>query len=107
MLHPNSLYHDFLQPGEPDFLKKTAAFCQKEIAPFAAEWEEKEELPRALFTAAGKAGLMGMLAPKAVGGQQLSMLCFCLAIEELARHCGAFAMNMAAHNALCVGHPMG
>ncbi len=107
MLHPNSLYHDFLQPAEIEFLKKTAVFCQKEIAPFAADWEEKEELPRALFTAAGKAGLMGMLAPKAVGGQQLSILCFCLAIEEIARHCGAFAMNMAAHNALCVGHPLG
>ena len=107
MLHPNSLYHDFLQPAETEFLKKTAAFCQREIAPFAAEWEEKEELPRALFTAAGQAGLMGMLAPKAVGGQQLSILCFCLAIEEVAGHCGAFAMNLAAHNALCVGHPLG
>jgi alkylation response protein AidB-like acyl-CoA dehydrogenase len=50
---------------------------------------------------------MGVLAPKSVGGQELSMLCFCLVIEELARHCGAFAMNMAAHNALCVGHPLG
>lgn len=107
MIHPNSLYLDFLKPEELEFLKKTAAFCAKEIAPNAAEWEEKEELPRALFTAAGKAGLMGMLAPKSVGGQQLSMLCFCLAIEEIARHCGAFAMNLAAHNALCVGHPLG
>ncbi|MBI2498349.1 MAG: acyl-CoA dehydrogenase family protein [Opitutae bacterium] len=48
-----------------------------------------------------------MLAPKSVGGRGLSMLCFCLAIEEIARHCGAFAMNLAAHNALCVGHPLG
>jgi len=64
-------------------------------------------LPRELFTKAGKLGLMGMLAPKAVGGQELSMLCYCLVIEEIARHCGAFAMNMAAHNALCVGHPLG
>jgi len=107
MIHPNSLYLDFLTPVELEFLKKTSAFCEREIAPFAADWEEKEELPRALFTAAGKAGLMGMLAPKAVGGQALSMLCFCLAIEEVARHCGAFAMNLAAHNALCVGHPLG
>jgi alkylation response protein AidB-like acyl-CoA dehydrogenase len=107
MLHPNSLYYDFLKPNELEFLKKVSAFCAKEIAPNAAEWEEKEELPRALFTAAGKAGLMGMLAPTTVGGQGVSMLCFCLAIEEIAGHCGAFAMNMAAHNALCVGHPLG
>src|SRR5689334_10121229 len=107
MLHPNSLYYDHLKPEELEFLKKTAEFCAREIAPYAAEWEEKEELPRELFTKAGRAGLMGVTAPKSVGGQELSILCFCLAIEEIARHCGAFAMNMAAHNALCVGHPLG
>ena len=107
MLHPHSLYLDHLTPEEHAFLKQTAEFCATEIAPHAAAWEEKEELPRELFTKAGRAGLMGVLAPKSVGGQGLSMLCFCLVIEEIARHCGAFAMNMAAHNALCVGHPLG
>ena len=107
MLHSNSLYYDHLKPEELAFLKKTADFVAREIAPNAAAWEEKEELPRDLFTKAGRAGLMGMLAPRSVGGQELSMLCFCLAIEEIARHCGAFAMNLAAHNALCVGHPLG
>jgi alkylation response protein AidB-like acyl-CoA dehydrogenase len=107
MLHPHSLYYDHLKPEELEFLRKVADFCAREIAPHAAAWEEKEELPRDLFTKAGRAGLMGVLAPKSVGGQELSMLCFCLVIEELARHCGAFAMNMAAHNALCVGHPLG
>ncbi len=107
MLHLHSLYHDHLSPSDLAFLKKATDFVAREVAPHAAEWEEKEELPRDLFTKAGRAGLMGMLAPKAVGGQEVSMLCFCLVIEEIARHCGAFAMNMAAHNALCVGHPLG
>ena len=107
MLHPHSLYLDHLKPAELEFLKQTADFVAREIAPHAAAWEENEELPRELFTKAGRAGLMGMLAPRSVGGQELSMLCFCLAIEEVARHCGAFAMNLAAHNALCVGHPLG
>jgi len=107
MLHPHSLYYDHLKPEELEFLEKTADFVAREIAPHAAAWEEQEELPRDLFTKAGRIGLMGMLAPRNVGGQELSMLCFCLAIEEVARHCGAFAMNLAAHNALCVGHPLG
>lgn len=106
MLHPHSLYYDHLQPAELEFLRQAEEFCAREIAPQAAAWEEKEELPRDLFTKAGRAGLMGMLAPRAAGGRELSMLCFCLVIEEIARHCGAFAMNMAAHNALCVGHPL-
>ena len=107
MLHPNSLYLDHLTPAELAFLEKTRAFVATEIAPHAAAWEENEELPRELFTKAGRAGLMGVLAPRSVGGQEFSMLCFCLVIEEVARHCGAFAMNLAAHNALCVGHPLG
>jgi len=106
MLHPNSLYYDHLTAAELKFLKTATEFCQNEIVPYAAAWEENEELPRELFTKAGQIGLMGMLAPKTVGGQELSMLCFCLVIEEISRHCGAFAMNMAAHNALCVGHPL-
>src|SRR5258708_2663664 len=106
MLHPNSLYYDHLKPAELDFLKKVADFCAKEIAPHATEWEEKEELPRDLFTKAGRAGLMGVMAPASVGGQGLGKLCYALVIEEVARHCGAFAMNLAAHNALCVGHPL-
>jgi alkylation response protein AidB-like acyl-CoA dehydrogenase len=107
MLHPHSLCLDHLTPDDHAFLGKVAGFCAAEIAPHAAAWEESEELPRELFTKAGRAGLMGVLAPRAVGGQERSMLCFCLAIEEVARHCGAFAMNLAAHNALCVGHPLG
>lgn len=107
MLHPHSLYLDHLKPADLGFLDQVKEFVAREIAPHAADWEEKEELPRDLFTKAGRAGLMGMVAPKAVGGRELSMLCFCLAIEEVARHCGAFAMNLAAHNALCVGHPLG
>jgi len=107
MLHPHSLYYDHLTAAERGFLATAVDFVAREIAPHAAAWEEAEELPRELFTKAGRAGLMGVMAPTRVGGQGLSMLCFCLVIEEIARQCGAFAMNLAAHNALCVGHPLG
>ncbi|MES1194549.1 MAG: acyl-CoA dehydrogenase family protein, partial [Opitutus sp.] len=62
MLHPHSLYYDHLKPEELEFLGKVADFCAREIVPHAAAWEEKEELPRDLFTKAGRAGLMGVLA---------------------------------------------
>ncbi len=107
MLAAHPLCLDHLTPDELTFLKTTAAFCATEIAPHAAEWEEKEELPRDLFTKAGRAGLMGIMAPAGAGGRGFGKLCYALAIVEVARHCGAFAMNLAAHNALCVGHPLG
>ena len=107
MLHPNSLYLDHLKPEERAFLQTTEEFCAREIAPHAAAWEEEEELPRELFAKAGRAGLMGIMAPASVGGRGFGRTCYALVIEEVARHCGAFAMNLAAHNALCVGHPLG
>ena len=106
MLHAHSLAHDHLTPDDVACLERARDFVAREIAPHAAAWDEREELPRELFTKAGRAGLMGLLAPAEVGGQGRSMLCYCLVIEEVARHCGAFAMNLAAHNALCVGHPL-
>ncbi|MFZ5493914.1 MAG: acyl-CoA dehydrogenase family protein [Verrucomicrobiota bacterium] len=106
MLHPHSLYHDHLTSAEQEFIRQTAAFCAAEIAPHAAEWEEREELPRELFTKAGRAGLMGIMAPPELGGRGFGKVCYAVVIAEIARHCGAFAMNLAAHNALCVGHPL-
>lgn len=107
MPYSNPLHHDHLKAEEVDFLHSTAEFCAREISPFAAAWEEREELPRDLFAKAGRAGLMGIMAPIEVGGRAYGKLCYALAIQEVAQHCGAFAMNLAAHNALCVGHPLG
>ena len=107
MLSPHSLCLDHLKPEELAFLKLTAEFCRAEVAPHAAEWEEKEALPRELFRKAGRAGLLGIMAPGIAGGRGHGKLCYALTIAEVARHCGAFAMNLAAHNALCVGHPLG
>ena len=107
MLSVHPLCQDHLKPEELAFLKATAEFCVAEIAPHATAWDETEELPRQLFAKAGRAGLMGIMAPASVGGRGHGRLCYALAIAEVAQHCGAFAMNLAAHNALCVGHPLG
>lgn len=43
-------------------------FAERAIAPNAAAWEECEEFPRALYTEAAKAGLLGISYPEAYGG---------------------------------------
>jgi alkylation response protein AidB-like acyl-CoA dehydrogenase len=86
------------------FLKKVAKFAETEIAPHANAWEEAEELPRAAFMKAGKLGLLGMTAPRSVGGLGLSFAAYAAAIRELARYQAAFAIDLAAHNALGSGH---
>jgi acyl-CoA dehydrogenase len=43
-------------------------FARDHIAPHAHEWEEAEEFPRALYLAAGEAGLLGIGYPDELGG---------------------------------------
>ncbi|SDS35607.1 acyl-CoA dehydrogenase family protein [Opitutus sp. GAS368] len=93
-----------LSPAEIAFLKKVAHFAATEIAPHADAWEKSEELPRAVFMKAGKLGLLGMTAPRARGGQGFGYAAYALAIRELAKHQAAFAIDLAAHNALGSGH---
>jgi alkylation response protein AidB-like acyl-CoA dehydrogenase len=104
MLPPHSLHYNHLDPDELDFLKKVAGFCTTGIAPHADAWEQAEELPRSIFQQAGRLGLMGMTLPRQLGGLGLGYVAYSLAIRELARHQAAFALDVAAHNALCVGH---
>src|SRR6185436_12010347 len=62
------------------------------------------ELPRKIFTKAGRIGLMGVTAPKKVGGRGFGYVAYSLAIREVAKHQAALAIDLAAHNALAVGH---
>lgn len=100
----NSLWRHHVSAAEAKFLEGVAAFAENEVAPHAAAWEEAEELPRRIFTRAGALGLMGMVAPRKVGGQEFGYAACALAIRELARHQAALALDIAAHNALAVGH---
>jgi alkylation response protein AidB-like acyl-CoA dehydrogenase len=85
------------------FLKSVEEFAQKEVAPFADEWDHDEKLPREIFTKAGKIGLMGMIAPKEFGGRGLSYVTSTFAIKELGKVFAALSMDIAAHNSLAVG----
>ena len=85
------------------FLKSVEEFAQKEVAPFADEWDHDEKLPREIFTKAGKIGLMGMIAPKEFGGRGLSYVTAAFAIKELGKVFAALSMDIAAHNSLAVG----
>lgn len=103
----NSLWREHVSRGEAAFLGKVEAFVAKEIAPQAEAWEQSEELPRKIFERAGRVGLMGVTVPKRLGGQGFGYVAYALAIREIARHQGALAIDIAAHNALAVGHILG
>jgi hypothetical protein len=93
-----------LNERERALLKRVADFCRDEVLPHCEQWEKEEHLPRGIFTKAGQLGLLGITAPQALGGQGMSQVAYASIIKELAQHHGALALNIAAHNALCVGH---
>lgn len=69
---------------EQKALRKLARdFAEKEIAPVAAELDEKEEFSRELFDKMGELGFAGMLTPPEYGGIGLSYVSFCIVMEEL------------------------
>jgi alkylation response protein AidB-like acyl-CoA dehydrogenase len=100
----NSLWRDHLAPADAAFLERVAAFVRVEVAPEAEAWERAEELPRKVFSRAGKIGLLGVTVPKRFGGQGRSYVAYALAVREVARFQAALAIDLAAHNALAVGH---
>lgn len=100
----NSLWRDELSRAERNFLATVERFTAEQVAPHADAWESAEELPRSIFSRAGKIGLMGVTAPKRLGGLGLGYVAYALAIREVARQQAALAIDIAAHNALSVGH---
>ena len=55
---------------EREQLRKTVrAFAEREILPYAAEWERTGDIPRELHRKAGDAGLLGASLPESVGGE--------------------------------------
>ena len=69
-------------------------FAMKQIAPFAAEWEDQAHFPTEVFKAMGKLGLMGMTVPQEWGGAGLDYVTYAMALEEIAAGDGAVAIVM-------------
>ncbi len=79
-------------------------FVTKEIRPFAAEYNAREEtMWPALEKGGQQLGLLGMTVPETYGGSALGTLGMAIAIEELGWGDGGTALVVAAHNSLgCV-----
>lgn len=73
-------------------------FATKEIAPFAAEWDDTHHFPIQTLQKAAALGLGAMYARADVGGSALSRLDGILVITELAQACPTTAAYLSIHN---------
>ena len=79
----------------------TRKFAAEEIAPNARQWDREADIPRELVAKLAELGFLGIFVPTEYGGVGLGDLGATVIMEEIARHCGATALMLDAHNALC------
>ena len=67
------------------FRKAVREFCEKKIAPFANEIDEKGEIPQKVLEDMASFGLLGITIPREYGGSGADFITAAIATEEIAR----------------------
>ena len=94
---------DFGLSDELNMLRdQVNAFARDEIAPRAAEIDEKNEFPNELWEKFGDMGLIGITVPEEDGGTGMGYLAHCIAMEEISRASASVGLSYGAHSNLCV-----
>jgi alkylation response protein AidB-like acyl-CoA dehydrogenase len=82
-----------LSEEHEEFRAALRRFAEKEIAPHAAEVDEREAYPKASMEAFRDSGFVRALYPPGQSGDAGDLLTAALVIEELARACGSTALT--------------
>jgi len=78
-------------------------FVAREIEPYASEWDEAGEFPRALYAKASEIGLLGLGFPEEYGGVAADQFMKIVASQELARAgAGGISSSLMSHS---IGSP--
>lgn len=93
-----------LRPDELAFLADVRRFASEYVAPNSRKWEEDEAFAPDIWQKVGAVGLTAVTLPTSFGGRGFSTLLYCEVIREIAKADPALAMNLAAANALALGH---
>jgi len=87
---------------EQEMIRKTVRdFAESEVAPKAAEMDEKEDYDWSLWDQMADMGLTGIPFSEEYGGAGMDNLSYAIAVEELARVCGSTSVLISAHTSLC------
>jgi alkylation response protein AidB-like acyl-CoA dehydrogenase len=87
-------------PTAADLRAAARRHADEVVAPQVAGWETAARFPRDAALAAAGDGLLGLFAPKAVGGQGLTFAQGMGVFEELGRGDAAYAFALSMHNAV-------
>ena len=71
-------------------------FAEKEIKPFAREYDENSTVPDETFKKMGELGLLGIPFPEEYGGSGGDTISYAIAVEEIGKACGGTGLSYAA-----------
>lgn len=92
---------DFQLSEEQALIRDTAReFAQAEVAPRAAELDQRSEFPYDAVGKMAELGLMGLPVPEEFGGAGADTLSYALAVEEISRADASVGITLAAHVSL-------
>ena len=78
--------------------------CDDELAPRAADIDQKNEFPMDMWKKLGDLGLLGISIPEQYGGTGLGYLAHTVAMEEVSRASASVGLAYGAHSNLCVNN---
>lgn len=87
-----------LSDEQQAFVETAKQFADAELAPHAAEWDEKHIFPIETLKKAGELGFCGLYAPVEQGGLGLSRLDSAMIFEQLAMGCTTTTAMLTIHN---------
>ena len=77
---------DFALSPEQELIRESAReFCDREIVPYAREWDRTERMDEAIVGKLAEIGFLGCALPEEHGGMGLDTVSYCLVMEELGR----------------------
>ena len=82
--------------------EQVEAFCQKMIAPRAAEIDQSNAFPRDLWPSMGELGLHGITVAEEYEGVDLGYLAHVLVMEQVSRASASVGLSYGAHSNLCI-----
>lgn len=78
-------------------------FAQKEVAPVAADLDERAEFPSQHLKKMAELGLLGMMVPTEWDGSGLDSISYILALEEISAACASTGVTMSVNNSMFCG----